>query len=92
MSKPTTKQKAQRQRQDEKRKKDIIYAVNIVKFTSILALRNQGWGPTRLARFSEKFDTIFTDINSGLLTFSDIMITVQQETGIDPKEFVIEAK
>lgn len=90
MAKPISKQKRQKERQDEKRDRDIIYTVNIVKFTSILALRNQGWGKKRLNRFSKKFDDIFVDLNDKRLSFSDIMLTIQQETGIEPRDFVID--
>lgn len=92
MYKHVTMAKKQRQRQDEKRNKDIIYAVNTVKFTSLLALRNQGWGATRLNRFSEKFDEIFVDINAGLLSFTDIMLTLKEELGIEPSQFVVDTR
>lgn len=89
---PIIKRKKQREKQDEKRNKDIIYAVNTVKFTALLALRNQRWGKKRLTRFSEKFDAIFVDINAGRLSFTDIMLTLQEETGMAPSQFVTDLR
>ena len=86
MSKPLSRK--QRQLQDDM----AIYATNVVKFVSLLILRNQGWGAARLTRFSKKFDEMVLDINEERLTFSDLAITIQEETGINTKDFIISDK
>lgn len=86
MSKPLSKK--QRQLQDDM----VLFAINTVKFTALLVLRNQGWGATRLTRFSDKMDELLTDINSERLTFSDIMLTLEEETGLSHKEFLLKTK
>lgn len=80
--------KKQRQLQDGM----VFHAANIVKFASLLILRNQGWGETRLTRFSEKFDELLIDVNSDRLTFSDIMLTLEQETGLNHQDFLIKSR
>ncbi len=83
MAKPLSKK--QRQLQDD----IAIHAANTVKMAALLVLRNQGWGVTRLTRFSEKFDELLVDVNEGRLTFSDISITLEEEIGVSSKDFLI---
>ncbi len=83
MSKPLSKK--QRQLQDDM----VIHVANTVKLASLLVLRNQGWGATRLIRFSEQFDELLVDINENRLTFSDLAITLEEELGVSSKEFLV---
>lgn len=86
MTKPLSRK--QRQLQDDAS----IYVANTVKLTSLLILRNQGWGITRLTRFSEKFDELLVDVNEERLTFSDIAIALEEELSLKHKAFLIKAR
>jgi hypothetical protein len=57
---------------------------------SLLALRNQGWGESRLRRFSQAFNDIVEDVSNGHLTLTDIADTVYDETGLSMKELRVE--
>lgn len=83
MSKPLSKK--QRQLQDEM----TMHAANMVKFAALLVLRNQGWGAKRLTLFSDKFNEILMDINADRLTFSDLLTAIGDETGLNPKDFIV---
>jgi hypothetical protein len=75
-----------RQLQDEQTK----HAVNAVKMVSLLALRDQGWGESRLRKFSNKFNDIVEDVSHGYLTLTDIADTIYDETGLSMKELRVE--
>lgn len=68
----------QRQLQDAQ----TMHAVNAVKMVSLLVLRNQGWGESRLRRFSEGFNDVVADISHEHLSLTDIADTIYDETGI----------
>ena len=73
--------------------KDMAYqAVHAVKFAALLVLRNQGWGATRLVRFNERLDALLNDISKNLLSFPDIIKTLEEETGINHKDFVMKTQ
>lgn len=78
--------RSQRQLQDQQ----TIHAVNAVKMVTILALRNQGWGESRLRRFSEQFNTIVSDVSHERLTLTDIADTIYDETGLSMKDLRVE--
>ena len=77
MTKPLSRR--QRQLQDEQ----TLHAVNAVKFVSMLVLRNQGWGDTRIRRFSNQFNEIIEDISHERLSLTDVADTLYDETGLD---------
>jgi hypothetical protein len=79
VNKPLSRTK--RQLQDEETK----HAVNAVKMVSLLVLRNQGWGESRLRRFSNQFNDVVEDVSHGHLTLTDIADTIYDETTLDYK-------
>ena len=74
--------RTQRQLQDQQ----TVHAVNAVKMISILALRNQGWGESRLRRFSQQFNDIVEDVSNGHLSLTDISDTIYDETRLSQVE------
>lgn len=79
MAKPLSR--SQRQLQDQQ----TIHAVNAVKFVAMLVLRNQGWGDTRIRRFSNQFNDIIEDISHERLSLTDVADTLYDEIGLDMK-------
>lgn len=63
--------------------------VNAVKMASMLVLRNEGWGHTRLLRFSTKFDEVLSDVSAKRLSLSDIPGVLEEETGLKIEEIVL---
>lgn len=76
----------QRQLQDEQ----TIHAVNAVKFVSMLVLRNQGWGDTRIRRFSNQFNEIIEDISHERLSLTDVADALFDEVGLGMKDLRVE--
>lgn len=75
----------QRQLQDEQ----TLHAVNAVKFVSMLVLRNQGWGESRIRRFSNQFNDIIEDISNEYLSLTDVADALYDETGLGMKELSV---
>lgn len=71
--------RSQRQLRDEQTK----HAVNATKFVSMLVLRNQGWGESRIRRFSNQFNEIIEDISHDRLSLTDVSDALYDETGLD---------
>jgi hypothetical protein len=84
MAKPLSR--SQRQLQDDLS----IYIANVIKFASFMVLRDMGWGKKRLNRFSARLDEILKDVNAGRLNFSDMLTTIEEETGMRGKHFLLE--
>ena len=78
--------RTQRQLRDE----SVKHSVNAVKNISMLVLRNQGWGESRLRRFSSQFNEIVEDVSQDHLTLTDIADTLFDETGLSMKDLRIE--
>ena len=53
------------------------------KMISMLALRNRGFGNSRLKEFSDDFNVILKDVSDGLLSLSDILEVLNDETDLD---------
>lgn len=79
-SKPLSR--TQRQLQDER----TLHAVNACKMVSVLTLRNQGWGETRIRRFNEQFNDILRKISNEDLSLSGICDTIYDETGLTQQD------
>ena len=77
--------RSKRQLQDN----ETLHAVNAVKMVSLLVLRNQGWGGTRLLRFSEEFNSLVESVSQELLSLTDISDTLYDETGLKLSDLTI---
>lgn len=91
MSKKTLDVRLEKKRKKEKEIEDnrTMHAIMAVKMASLLVLRNEGWGDVRLARFSEKFNTLVEDVSNGWLTLQDIADTIYDEVGLSTKDLSI---
>jgi hypothetical protein len=78
--------RTKRQLQDEETR----HAVNAVKNIAMLVLRNQGWGESRLRRFSNQFNDIVEDVSHEHLTLTDIADTLFDETGLSMQDLRVE--
>lgn len=56
------------------------------KMISMLVLRNRGFGHSRLKEFSDDFNEILVDVNNGLLSLSDILQVLKDETDLNPED------
>lgn len=89
ISKLLPKELIQRIDQAEEIQKTLA-AVNASKMIAILVLRNQGWGESRLRRFSEQFNDQVDSINRKYMSLSDIGDTIFDETGLSMKDLRVE--
>ena len=74
------------------RRAAIAQTMNIceaVKMITFYVLRNEGWGATRLKRFSDKWNEYLIDVAEGRFTLSDILDVITQETGLTLQELKI---
>lgn len=67
----------------------MVKTINSLKYASMLVLRNNGWGETRLRRFSEELDVVLNDISEKRLSFSDIPGAIEEETGLTYGEITL---
>lgn len=79
MSRKTLDIRLEKKKEETKR---TLHAINAVKMVSLLVLRNEGWGKTRLQKFSNRFNTLLEDVSNGHLSLEDILETIKEETGI----------
>lgn len=93
MNREQRRKKAKKNRKNDKISKADYYkvmnSINTVKMVSLLVLRNQGWGRTRISRFSENFNDLLMDVAQGHLSFVDIVETLEEETGLKHDELSI---
>lgn len=68
----------------------IMNTINAVKMASLLILRNQGWGETRILRFSDKFNEVLLDVSGGKLSLRDISEVLEEETGLTFDQLKVE--
>jgi len=57
-------------------------AVNAAKMIALMVLRNQGWGESRIRRFSEQFNKLADDVALGRESLSEFADTIYDETGL----------
>ena len=74
--------KKKRRRNDE----ITLNSLAATKMISMLALRNRGFGRSRLKEFSDDFNEILIDVNNGLLSLSDILEVLKDETNLNPED------
>ena len=69
----------------KQRRKDetTLNSLAATKMISMLALRNKGFGHDRLKEFSDDFNVILKDVSDGLLSLSDILEVLNDETDLD---------
>lgn len=68
----------------QRRKDEItINSLAATKMISMLALRNKGFGHSRLKEFSDDFNVILQDISDGRLSLNDILEVLKDETSLD---------
>ena len=72
----------------KRRRKDEITLNSLAatKMISMLALRNRGFGHSRLKEFSDDFNEVLIDVNNGLLSLSDILQVLKDETNLNPED------
>lgn len=88
MLKTINKSRRAKQKQVEEMEK-VIKSINAVKMVSLLVLRDEGWGETRLRRFGTKFNTLMADISENRLSLSDIPKVLEEETGLNIDEMLL---
>ena len=71
--------KKKQQRKDQ----TTLNSLAATKMISMLALRNRGFGHSRLKEFSDDFNVILKDVSDGLLSLSDILEVLNDETDLD---------
>lgn len=68
-------------------------ALNIVNVFPLLVLRDKfGFGKKRLKRFSKEYLEVIDAYNEGYLDLSDVIKTIEKETGLDYSDFIGGAK
>ena len=71
--------KKKRRRNDE----ITLNSLAATKMISMLALRNRGFGHSRLKEFSDDFNEILQDVSDGRLSLTDILEVLKDETDLD---------
>ena len=68
-----------------KRRKDEITLNSLAatKMIAMLALRNKGFGHSRLKEFSDDFNIILQDVSDGRLSLTDILEVLKDETDLN---------
>ena len=74
--------KKKQQRKDQ----TTLNSLAATKMISMLALRNRGFGHSRLKEFSDDFNVILKDVSDGLLSLSDILEVLKEETDLDMED------
>ena len=72
----------------ERRRKDEITLNSLAatKMISMLALRNRGFGHSRLKEFSDDFNEILIDVSDGRLSLNDILDVLKDETDLNMED------
>ena len=60
-----------------------LNALSATKMISMLALRNKGFGHSRLKEFSDDFNVILHDVSDGRLSLTDLLEVLKDETDLD---------
>lgn len=71
--------KMKQRRRDE----TTLNSLAATKMISMLALRNKGFGHSRLKEFSDDFNVILQDVSDGRLGLTDILEVLKDETDLD---------
>ena len=71
--------KMKQRRRDE----TTLNSLAATKMISMLALRNKGFGHSRLKEFSDDFNVILQDVSDGRLDLTDILEVLKDETDLD---------
>lgn len=66
-----------------------LQALDAIKMVSFYVLRNQGWGPKRIARFNDKMNEYIEDISLGYFTLEDIAGVLKDECGLSLEDLKI---
>ena len=71
--------------ENKRRRKDetTLNSLAATKMISMLALRNRGFGHSRLKDFSDDFNVILKDVSDGRLSLSDILDVLKDETDLN---------
>lgn len=71
--------------ENKRRRKDetTLNSLAATKMISMLALRNKGFGHSRLKEFSDDFNVILQDVSDGRLGLTDILEVLKDETDLD---------
>ena len=72
----------------KRRRKDEITLNSLAatKMISMLALRNRGFGHSRLKEFSDDFNEILIDVSDGRLSLTDILDVLKDETDLNMED------
>ena len=71
--------KMKQRRRDE----TTLNSLAATKMISMLALRNKGFGHSRLKEFSDDFNVILQDVSDGRLGLTDILEVLKDETDLN---------
>ena len=71
--------KMKQRRRDE----TTLNSLAATKMIAMLALRNKGYGHSRLKEFSDDFNVILQDVSDGRLSLTDILEVLKDETDLD---------
>lgn len=71
--------KMKQRRRDE----TTLNSLAATKMISMLALRNKGFGHSRLKEFSDDFNVILQDVSDDRLSLTDILEVLKDETDLD---------
>lgn len=74
--------------ENKRRRKDetTLNSLAATKMISMLALRNRGFGHSRLKDFSDDFNEILKDVSDGRLSLNDILEVLKDETDLDMED------
>ena len=69
----------------KQRRKDetTLNSLAATKMIAMLALRNKGFGHSRLKEFSDEFNVVLQDVSDGRLSLTDILEVLKDETALD---------
>ena len=71
--------KMKQRRRDE----TTLNSLAATKMIAMLALRNKGYGHSRLKEFSDDFNVILQDVSDGRLSLTDILEVLKDEVDLD---------
>lgn len=77
--KPTIRPIKIKRKWDDDKSRLVFRSAHMV---SLLTLLNRGWSRDDLKQFNDEFNVVLLDVCSGYLSFSDIIDTINEETGL----------
>lgn len=74
--------------ENKRRRKDetTLNSLAATKMISMLALRNRGFGHSRLKEFSDDFNVILQDVSDDRLSLTDILDVLKDETDLNMED------